>query len=131
MEWHIELMFMFVDPSSKVFVARMQQYGLVCTAHMLTGSRASFAKSDLFHVAPLSQVFDMGQEEHDIILQRVQESKVKWFVTFFPFPSRLPSPIVSFAYSVCQPCLCGLFITVLNVEFRLCFAMCSQGERPK
>ncbi len=28
----------------------------------------------------LSEVFDMGEEEHDIILQKVQESKVRHFV---------------------------------------------------
>lgn len=28
----------------------------------------------------LSKVFDMGEEEHDIVLQKVQESKVRLFV---------------------------------------------------
>jgi len=39
-------------------------------------------KNDFLMTGHLSKVFDMGEEEHDIILQKVQESKVRH--TFFP-----------------------------------------------
>lgn len=34
----------------------------------------------MFSVFHLSKVFDMGEEEHDIILQKVQAAKVTYFV---------------------------------------------------
>lgn len=36
-----------------------------------------FLETNLSPDHSLAQVFDMGQEEHDIILQRVRESKVR------------------------------------------------------
>lgn len=50
----------------------------------------------LFSTDYLSKVFDMGEEEHDIILQKVQESKVSHSESIQMLSYQYPSDTVQF-----------------------------------